>query len=121
MPMNMALWSARRMRRQAGADQRTRWNSALVPNMANMDRTYTVNAALLPASGPAAMRNGPPISQATNDAEDGATPGAAAGDPDCPPLHPVRPGPRRTSRTAPGWVIAAQLGPIGRPTPPHPG
>ena len=39
MPMKMALWSARRMRRQAGADQRRRWNSALIPNMASMAST----------------------------------------------------------------------------------
>ena len=66
MPTKIALWSARRMRRQAGADQRTRWNAALVPNMTSMPATYTASAALATASGPAAMRNGPANSQATN-------------------------------------------------------
>ena len=39
MPTKIALWSARRMRRQAGADQRTRWKAALVPNNATMPAT----------------------------------------------------------------------------------
>src|SRR5580658_5577992 len=65
MPTKMALWSARRMRRQAGADQRMRWNMALVPNMASMANTYTPSAALLPEFGAAAMSKGPPMSQAT--------------------------------------------------------
>jgi hypothetical protein len=39
MPTKMALWSARRMRRQAGADQRRRWKAALMPNMASMATT----------------------------------------------------------------------------------
>ena len=39
MPTKIALWSARRMRRHAGADQRSRWNAALVPNMTSMPAT----------------------------------------------------------------------------------
>ena len=39
MPTKIALWSARRMRRHAGADQRRRWKAALVPNMASMPAT----------------------------------------------------------------------------------
>ena len=39
MPTKIALWSARRMRRHAGADQRSRWKAALVPNMASMPAT----------------------------------------------------------------------------------
>ena len=65
IPTKIALWSARRMRRQAGADQRMRWKAALVPNMTSMPATYTASAALAPASGPAAIRNGPATSHAT--------------------------------------------------------
>ena len=39
MPTKIALWSARRMRRQAGADQRSRWKAALVPNITSMPAT----------------------------------------------------------------------------------
>ena len=39
MPTKIALWSARRMRRQAGADQRKRWKAALVPNITSMPAT----------------------------------------------------------------------------------
>ncbi len=39
IPTKIALWSARRMRRQAGADHRSRWKAALVPNMASMPAT----------------------------------------------------------------------------------
>ena len=39
MPTKMALWSARRMRRHAGADQRSRWKAALVPNITSMPAT----------------------------------------------------------------------------------
>jgi len=39
MPTKIALWSARRMRRHAGADQRSRWKAALVPNMMSMPAT----------------------------------------------------------------------------------
>ena len=39
IPTKIALWSARRMRRHAGADQRSRWKAALVPNMTSMPAT----------------------------------------------------------------------------------
>ena len=39
IPTKIALWSARRMRRQAGADQRRRWKAALVPNITSMPAT----------------------------------------------------------------------------------
>ncbi len=39
MPTKIALWSARRMRRQARADQWIRWKAALVPNMISMPTT----------------------------------------------------------------------------------
>ncbi len=39
MPTKIALWSARRMRRHAGADQRIRWKAALVPNITSMPAT----------------------------------------------------------------------------------
>ncbi len=39
MPMKIALWSARRIRRQARADQWIRWKAALVPNMISMPAT----------------------------------------------------------------------------------
>ena len=39
MPTKIALWSARRMRRHAGADQRSRWKAALVPNITSMPAT----------------------------------------------------------------------------------
>ena len=39
MPMKIALWSARRIRRQALADQWIRWKAALVPNMISMPAT----------------------------------------------------------------------------------
>ena len=39
MPTKIALWSARRIRRHAGADQRTRWKAALVPNIASIPAT----------------------------------------------------------------------------------
>ena len=39
MPMKIALWSARRIRRHAGADQRSRWKAALVPNITSMPAT----------------------------------------------------------------------------------
>ena len=39
VPTKIALWSALRMRRQAVADQRTRWKAALVPNMTSIPTT----------------------------------------------------------------------------------
>jgi len=114
MPMKIALWSPSHAPPGFG-DQRTRWKrrwSRTSPHAS----TYR-QRALLARSGPAAMRNGTD------------QPGDESGEMEPTRSNGRRPLPRprnelalggRTSPTGPGWVIAAQLGPIGRPTPPLP-